>query len=181
MQTNEQNINEKFSKKGDFIADYDHLFDEDNVKTTRSKKKGFFNKVLKINRKPLTASVFAYLLMALPIWVIPLYTAEIINIVTTDLQSGAGITLEGKNTIVLSSIIIITSILSNYPFTCLRWKISSNMNRGTSAGIKASVVRKLQQLSITYHKDVQSGRIQAKFLRDTTSVDSFCLPIIILL
>lgn len=172
METIERNINEKFSKRGDFIPNYDHLFDEDGLDNKKPKKKGFFKKVLKINKRPLTASVFAYLLMALPIWIIPIFTANIINIVTASLQAGSTISGQGEKEIIISSIVIVLSILSNYPFTCLRWKISSDMNRGTSAGIKASVVRKLQQLSITYHKDVQSGRIQAKFLKDTTSVDS---------
>lgn len=167
----QKNKNEKIRLKGDFIPNYDHLFDEENLTNKKPKKKGFFKKVLRINRKPLALSVVAYLLMAMPIWIIPIFTANIINIVTTSLQTGAGITAQGKQTIIISSIIIIISIISNFPFTCLRWKISSDMNRGTSAGIKASVVRKLQQLSITYHKDVQSGRIQAKFLKDTNSVD----------
>ena len=169
---NEQRVRDvKLAPKSDFIPNYDHLFDEDETKNKNRNKKGFFKKVLKINRKPLIASVFTYILMGFPIWIIPILTANIINIITTSLQSGVGISADNQKTIIISSIVIVASIISNFPFTCWRWKVVSDMNRGTSAGIKASVVRKLQQLSITYHKDVQSGRIQSKFLKDTNSVD----------
>ncbi len=165
------NDKENQAPKGDFIPNYDNLFVENDNGKKGKKKKGFFRNVLKINKKPLVATALTYLLMGLPMWIVPIFTAKIINIATVGLSSGAGLSTQNVNTIIISAIIIVVSILSNFPFTILYWKVVSNMNRGTSAGIKASVVRKLQQLSITYHKDVQSGRIQAKFLKDTNSVD----------
>ena len=107
----------------------------------------------------------------LPVWVTPILTADIINTVVNAIQLGGGITPSLVEYILVRALIILTLILLNNPTTILRYRVVSKMNRRTSAGIKASVVRKLQHLSITYHKDIQSGRIQSKFLKDTESID----------
>ncbi|MBR2341030.1 MAG: ABC transporter ATP-binding protein [Clostridia bacterium] len=39
--------------------------------------------------------------------------------------------------------------------------------------MKSGVVRKLQRLSITYHKEMEEGRIQSKFLRDIDGVEGY--------
>ena len=55
----------------------------------------------------------------------------------------------------------------------LRFRVASKTVRQTGSGIKSSVVRKLQSLSLTYHKELQTGKVQAKFLKDTDEVDNF--------
>ena len=159
-------------KRSDFIIpDYDHLFNQDES-TERQKKKGFFKKVLKINRKPIIISSFLMLFQNLPIWVTPLLTANIINIITLAITNDTGVTRDLVQTIIINAVVILGCILLNVPGTILRWRVVSKMNRRTSAAIKSSVVRKLQHLSITYHNDMQSGRIQSKFLKDVESIDS---------
>jgi ATP-binding cassette subfamily B protein len=49
--------------------------------------------------------------------------------------------------------------------------MTSKVIRRTSAGVKSAVVRKLQSLSITYHKNMQTGKVQSKFLKDTEAID----------
>ena len=71
----------------------------------------------------------------------------------------------------IDALIITIAILQNEPVTLLRTVLTSKMLRRTGAGIKSSVVRKLQSLSVTYAKDMETGRIQAKFLKDTDAVD----------
>jgi ATP-binding cassette subfamily B protein len=53
--------------------------------------------------------------------------------------------------------------------------------RKINAGLKSALVRKLQRLSITYHKEIESGRIQSKFLRDIESIDAMIRNIVITL
>jgi ATP-binding cassette subfamily B protein len=55
------------------------------------------------------------------------------------------------------------------------WR-SSVMNkwiRKTTAEVRSGVIRKLQRLSITYHKEIEEGRIQSKLLRDIESVTTY--------
>lgn len=52
-------------------------------------------------------------------------------------------------------------------------RITDNILRRTGAGLKATVIRKLQRLSITYHKEIESGKLQSKFMRDTENIDAY--------
>ncbi len=162
--------NKKASEIKEFIPDYDHLFQEEQTKEGKIKDK-FFQNLIKINIWPLIYSTLVYILQALPTWVMPLITANIINIATDALSSGSGITMEVWTKIIINCVILIVSILQNIPTTIWRWNIVSKMLRNTSAGIKISVVRKLQTLSLTYHKDMRTGKIQSKFLKDTETID----------
>ena len=149
------------------IPNYDHIFDEELPKSKR--KKGILRKFAKANAKPIIISTIVYFFQALPVWVIPICTSNLINIVTAIVESGFESQLMWY--FAINVIVAVVSLFLNVPFTVLRWRIVSKMLRRTSAGLKSAVVRKLQHLSITYHKDMQSGKIQAKFLRDVESVD----------
>ncbi|MFT4143954.1 MAG: ABC transporter ATP-binding protein, partial [Mobilitalea sp.] len=54
----------------------------------------------------------------------------------------------------------------------LHVRFSSRVIRFVEAGLRSALVRKLQQLSISYHKDTQSGRIQSKVMRDVEAVEA---------
>ena len=152
------------------IPDYEHLFDETITKS--GKKKGFFGKLLRMNYKRIILATLIYFLQALPVWFVPLLTADIINVVTAALSTGVGATAEVWRRLIIDSVLIIVLLVQNCPSSILRNFVVSKMVRRQSAGIKSAVVRKLQSLSITYHKDMQSGKVQAKFLKDTEAVDS---------
>jgi ATP-binding cassette subfamily B protein len=151
------------------IPDYEHLFDETITKS--GKKKGFFGKIMRMNSKRIILATLIYFLQALPIWFVPLFTADIINVVTETLKMGTGVTAEVWRRIIIDSVLIVVLLVQNCPSSILRNFVVSKMVRRQSAGIKSAVVRKLQSLSITYHKDMQSGKVQAKFLKDTEAVD----------
>ena len=160
----------KFKRSDNVIPDYDYLFEETETKKGK-RKKGFFGKILKLNFKSVIGSNLVYILQASPSWLMPVLTANIINIVTSAVSSGVGATAEVWRGIILNAVFLAVLLLQNVPSTIWRWRIVSKMIRRTSAGIKSSVVRKLQSLSITYHKDMQSGKIQSKFVKDTEAVD----------
>ena len=44
--------------------------------------------------------------------------------------------------------------------------------RNVEAGLRGALVRKLQQLSISYHKEIQSGRLQSKIMRDVEAIET---------
>ncbi len=102
----------------------------------------------------------------------PLITANIIDIATAAINSVEGVTDRVWTRIAINAAVLAVVIIQNIPTTMWRWRIVSRMLRRTSAGIKCAVIRKLQSLSITYHKDLESGKIQSKFLKDTDTVDT---------
>ncbi len=164
------------NSRDDIIPDYDHIFDEGQAK--KGKKTNFFWKILKINSKPIITSTLVYFLQAAPLWLTPIFLSNIINIVTNTIVSGTGATSEVWLKITLNSVAMIIILLQNVPSTMLRWRIVSKMIRNTSAGLKSAVVRRLQSLSITYHKNMQVGTIQAKFLKDTEAIDGLLSNVI---
>lgn len=170
MQSDKVRHRQKLQRSDNVIPDYDYLFAEtENAKG--KKKKNFFSKIMKINAKPLIGSTLVFFLQYSPQWITPLLTANIINTVTESVVSGAGATADVWRTLIINVSVLFLLLVQNVPTTIWRWHINSRMVRRTSAGIKSSVVRKLQSLSITYHKDMQSGKIQSKFLKDTEAVD----------
>lgn len=152
------------------IPDYDYLFNDDSSKTGK-KKNRFLYKLLKMNFWAVLLNCFVYIFQSAPLYVVPLATADIIDLVTKAVSSG-GITGEIINRLIIDCVIIFIFVVQNVPSTVLRSFVVSKAVRKTSAGIKSTVVRKLQSLSITYHKDMQTGSVQSKFLKDTDSVDS---------
>ncbi len=151
------------------IPDYDYLFQQSPTKKAY-KKNPFFRKLVKLNFLPLFLSTVVLIFQNAPEWAIPICSSNIIDLVTQAVGSGgvSGVT-EG---LLINAVVLAVLIILNVPTTVLRWRIVSKMLRRTSAGIKCSVVRKLQGLSITYHKDMQMGKIQSKFLKDTDAVDN---------
>ena len=159
----------------DIVPDYDYLFNEESDKTGKRKTR-FLSKIFKMNAGAMTLSSFIYVIQAAPLWIVPIITSNLINAVIDAVSpTGAGVdwTYIGVNVGIL-----IVSILQNVPTTIARLKIVNKMLRTTGAGIKTSVVKKLQSLSITYHKDMQTGRVQSKFIKDTDSVEVFLRSIV---
>ena len=153
----------------DVVPDYDYLFAETTTKKGK-KKNGFFGKIAKMNFCPLLFSSLLYIFQTAPVWLMPLVTADVIDAVTRAV-GGAITEQQALKAVGIDALIITIAILQNEPVTLLRTVLTSKMLRRTGAGIKSSVVRKLQSLSVTYAKDMETGRIQAKFLKDTDAVD----------
>ena len=64
-------------------------------------------------------------------------------------------------------------LILNIPFHMLHIKYFSLARRNVEAGLRGAMIRKLQQLSISFHKEMQSGRIQSKVMRDVEAVEAF--------
>lgn len=111
----------------------------------------------------LLMGAFIYIVKDSPTWVLPLITANVINLVTNPPDN---FWLQ----IFINALVSGLLLLMNVPFHTLYVKILSKANRNVEAGLRGAMVRKLQQLSISYHKDTQSGKIQSKVMRDVEVV-----------
>ena len=133
---------------------------------SKNNKSGFFSRLIKKDIKDIICSFILYLFQHLPVWLLPLVTANIIDLVTTQ--------PEGFIThIIINGIFIVVLIVLNLPFTCWRGRYTNKILRVTTAQVKSTLVRKLQRLSITFHKEIEEGKIQSKFLRDMENVEMY--------
>ena len=97
-------------------------------------------------------------------YVLPIVTSNIINIASSPGQ-------HATRDLWINFAVISVIILQNIPTHTWYISFMSKAIRHVEAGIRSSLVRKLQQLSITYHRDLQAGRLQAKVIRDVEAVE----------
>ena len=120
----------------------------------------------------LFGSVFFFVIKHSPTWVLPIVTANIINAVTD--KEGDIVRILTVNTI-LMLVFLVQNVATNYIHT---WLYAKSV-RGVEKELREALIVKLQQLSITYHKEMQSGRLQSKIMRDVEQVQTLASQIFI--
>ena len=117
-------------------------------------------------------SVLFFAIKHSPVWVLPIVTANIINIATNPDENAA------RNICINAAVMIVLvaqNVLTNYFHVYFYAKVIRSVERG----LRSSMVRKLQQLSITYHNEMQSGRLQSKIMRDVEQIETLSSQIFI--
>ncbi len=115
----------------------------------------------------LLLSVLFYVIATLPHITIPIVTANLINVVV-DVAEGK--TFDYLTPIIINISVLVVLLLLNIPTNMIRVSLQSVVMRKVEVGLRGALVRKLQQLSISFHKEMQSGRIQSKLMRDVETV-----------
>ncbi len=67
--------------------------------------------------------------------------------------------------------VVVFMLLQNIPTTFAYYRMIIPCTRRLSHRLRAGMVRRLQQLSIGFHDNAQSGKLQSKFLRDVDNVE----------
>lgn len=158
--TEKKNIQDKNK-----IPDYEVLFRESPGETTEKKASGIPKILLKQNKWKVLLSTVLYVIKASPTWAIPLVSAEVINLITSPDDKTV-------SKLVIYGIILFLLLIQNIPtHTLLYERYVNKMLRTVGAGMRNTLIKKLQHLSITYHKEIESGKIQSKFLRDIEAIE----------
>lgn len=118
------------------------------------------------NYKNLLMSALMFILKSSPTWIIPLITASVINL-ATEKPDGAA------KKFVIYGIVAAIILLQNIPTSTLHLTFLSRAQRSVEAGLRGAMIRKLQRLSITFHKEIESGKIQSKVMRDVEAIENF--------
>ncbi len=124
--------------------------------------------------KELLLSLIFYFIKTSPVLALPIVTANIINIATARPE-------DALEQAAINVAVIVFLMLLNIPTHILHVRYYSRALRGVEAGLRGAMVRKLQQLSITFHKEMQSGRIQSKLMRDVETVHALSSQIFLTL
>ncbi len=164
LKTAEEKQQQERLKRINKIPDLEWLFRNEGKK--KSGGDDFLVKLLRKNWLTVLYSTLLYILQASPAWFMPIVTSDVINMITLQPE---GFMLR----IILDGVILAVLLLQNAPTTTWRSVVTDRFIRTTTAEIKGGVVRKLQRLSITYHKEMEEGRIQSKFLRDIDNMEGY--------
>ena len=135
-----------------------------SLKILLSIYKGYYGKLF--------LSIVFFAIKHSPVWVLPIVTANIINI-ATERPDNAGMKILVNA--LFMSFFMIQNIFTNYLHT---WLYAKTV-RSVEQELRSSLVRKLQQLSISYHNEMQSGRLQSKIMRDVEQIETLSSQIFI--
>ncbi len=109
-------------------------------------------------------AVFFFFIKHACVWVLPIVTANIINDITVGNPDCV------RNTI-FYTILMIVLVTINVPMNYLYTDYKSQATRYAETGLRKALIRKLQQLSISYHVGTLSGKLQSKIMRDVEAVE----------
>ncbi|NLF20096.1 MAG: ABC transporter ATP-binding protein [Clostridiaceae bacterium] len=113
----------------------------------------------------LALAALFYLIKHSSAWVTPIVVARIITALS-DGGSGAW------DLVVRDSLILGVLVILNVPMNYLHVHFRSTALRRVEAGLRSTIVEKLQHLSIPFHNEMQSGKLQSKIIRDVEAVQT---------
>lgn len=142
--------------------------EENLIKSFENNKSNSFKTLLSLYKgsyhKLLFALVF-FIIKRSPEWVLPIITANIINIATSP-------TAHSLKKLILNCVVMVLFILQNVPTNYIYFKVYRHTIRNIEARLRCALVRKMQQLSITFHKEMRSGKLQSKIMRDVEAIET---------
>ncbi|ASN07293.1 ABC transporter [Virgibacillus necropolis] len=115
-------------------------------------------------RKNILLSFFFFLIKHSPVWVIPVVTANMINIASAPEKHSI-------TELWINLAVILVIIVQNIPSQLLHISFLSKASRQVEAALRSTMVRKLQHLSISYHSEARTGQLQSKVLRDVENIE----------
>lgn len=118
------------------------------------------------NYKNLLLSSFFFIIKASPEFLLPLITADVINIAISKPENALPHFL-------LDLLFAIILLLQNIPNHMLHVNFLSKANRSVEAGLRGAMIRQLQQLSLSFHSATPTGSIQSKIMRDVENIEAF--------
>ena len=99
-----------------------------------------------------------------PVWFLPVVIARIINIISdTSKYSTNDLWMVGG--------IFFLIIIQNIPMHTLYVRMFSSAVNTMQLNLRSSIVKRLQELSISFHDKYQSGKLQTKVLRDVETLE----------
>ena len=161
----QQTVEKKGRHANNKIPDYEAFFQGDGSEKS-GKGKGFIWRLIKKDWRPVIGASILYIFQNLPVWIMPLVISDVVDLLTAPPENFLF-------RIVLDAIICLVLIIQNIPATVWRNGILNRTIRTRSAEVKRAVVRKLQKLSITYHREIEEGKIQSKILRDIEGIEGY--------
>ncbi|MBR2319200.1 MAG: ABC transporter ATP-binding protein [Clostridia bacterium] len=108
-------------------------------------------------------AAICYIIKKSPQWMIPIVSANLIDLVVDRPDNMLQM-------IIFNVVLLAVLLILNIPFHYLYVKSEAVATRNVEAALRGALVRKLQHLSIGHYREMQSGRIQSKMMRDVENI-----------
>lgn len=109
----------------------------------------------------LALAVLLFVLKSSPVWVLPLLTANIIDIV---------IQHRAEHDLWIQAAILLALLFQNVPLHTWYVRTVSNAIREVETNLRGALCRRLRQLSIGFHRQSDPGILQSKVMRDVENI-----------
>lgn len=151
------------TRTGDRLLDFEELFMGERFRKNRPfHTLWMLYQGLRLN---LLMSLIFYILKHSPVWVIPIVTADMINHLNGPKDQGLG--WLWRDVIILALV-----VAQNVPSQVIHVSFMSRSSRQVEAGLRGTLLRKLQHLSMAYHSELRTGKLQSKVLRDVEAIET---------
>jgi len=118
-------------------------------------------KLFKPQRARLTGASIAYAIKHSPVWVMPALTASVVDIVVDH---------DSLSKLWLIAAVMVVIIAQNLPVSTFYIRLLAKAVRTVETQLRMALARRLQELSIGYHRRMSAGVLQAKIIRDVENV-----------
>ena len=109
-------------------------------------------------------SIILFAIKNSPVWILPVIIARMIDIISDTKKYSI-------HDLWIIGIIFLFIILQNIGTHTLYVRVFSGALNTMQLRLRSSIVRRLQELSISFHDNFQSGRLQTKVLRDVETLE----------
>ncbi len=113
-------------------------------------------------RKNVALAVFFFSIKHSPSWLIPLFTANLIDIVVQK---------KSFTDFIINSVALVFVVAQNFPTNLLYVRFLSRAIRDTENRLRSALVVRMQQLSIGYYQKTNAGALQTKVVRDVENIE----------
>ncbi len=115
-------------------------------------------------RRRLVLATLSFVVKHSPVWVMPAITANIIDIIARPEAHAA-------HELWWNAGLLLAIIAQNVPLHYVYVRLLSRAARSMETGLRSSLCRRLQHLSVDYYARQSAGALQSKVLRDVESVE----------
>ncbi len=123
-----------------------------------------FLRIFDGQQRKLALAVLLFAIKNSPVWILPIIIARMINIISDTAKYSI-------HDLWVVGAVFFVIILQNIPTHTLYVKVFSSALNTMQLNVRSSIARRLQELSISFHDNFQSGRLQSKILRDVETLE----------
>jgi ATP-binding cassette subfamily B protein len=122
-------------------------------------------------RRAVLLAMLTYLFKASPLWILPVVTANIIDVIAHRSEGG-------MRSLWINAAVGTFAIVQNIPSAMFYVNYLSRAVRNVETRLRSALVRRFQMLSIGYHNRANAATLQTKVLRDVESVEQLSRQLI---
>ncbi|MFD0673420.1 ABC transporter ATP-binding protein [Cohnella sp. GCM10027633] len=150
--------------------DLEALLDDDSLTGSRPSRMLF--RLYRQHGMKLLLSILFFMIKHSPVYVLPIVTANLINLAAKPEEYS-------PSSLWINIIVLVVVIVQNIPTQVLHISYMSKAIRFVEAGLRSTLVRKLQRLSMSAHGELAAGKLQAKVLRDVEAIEQLSKQIML--